>query len=114
MLRASTSCGMSFRGLRVLEAAEQMAVAVFAVFDEPRPRGRHLLFKSQIISSAESVPANIGEAFGRRTLADRNHKLAIATGEAEETIRHLKANLSASRLDARSYWPLHHRLVVII
>jgi four helix bundle protein len=105
---------MSHRNLRVLVAAEEMVVAVVALFDEPRPRRRRLLFKAQTIGCAESVHGNIGEAFGRKTLGDRNRVLGIASGEAEETIRHLKANFLANRLDARSYWPLHNRLVTIV
>jgi four helix bundle protein len=109
-----TRCGMSYRNLRVLAAAEEMVVEVVTLFDRPRPARRRLLFKAQTLDSAQSVPANIGEAFGRTTLADRNRVLGIACGEAEETIRHLKANVSANRLDARSYWPLHNRLVTIV
>ena len=105
---------MAYRNLRVLAAAEEMVVAVVKLFDEPRPRRRRLLFKAQTIGCAESVPGNIGEAFGRQTIADRNRVLGIACGEAEETIRHLKANLSANRLDEHSYWPLHNRLVAIV
>jgi four helix bundle protein len=105
---------MGHRNLRVLVAAEEMVVAVVALFDEPRPRGRRLLFRAQTLGCAESVPGNIGEAFGRKTLADRNRVLGIACGEAEETIRHLKANFSVKRLDARSYWPIHNRLVTIV
>lgn len=105
---------MTYRNLRVLAAAEEMVAEVVALFDEPRPSRRRLLFKEQTLGCAESVPANIGEAFGRKTIADRNRVLGIACGEAEETIRHLKANLSANRLDKRSYWPIHNRLVTIV
>jgi four helix bundle protein len=105
---------MTYRDLRVLAAAEQMVVTVVALFDDPRPSRRRLLFKAQTLGCAEAVPANIGEAFGRKTRADRDRVLGIACGEAEETIRHLKANLSANRLDKRSYWPLHNRLVTIV
>ena len=105
---------MTFRNLRVLVAAEEMVVAVVALFDERRPGRRRLLFRAQTLASAEAVPANIGEAFGRKTIADRNRVLVIARGEAEETIRHLKTNFTANRLDERSYWPLHNRLVTIV
>jgi four helix bundle protein len=105
---------MTHRNLRVLAAAEDMVVHVVTLFDRPRPRGRRLLFKTQTLDCAQSVSANIGEAFGRKTVADRNRILGIACGEAEEAIRHLKANLSANRLDERSYWPLHNRLVTIV
>ncbi len=105
---------MSHRDLRLLVAAEEMVVAVVLLFDEPRPRRRRLLFKAQTIDCAESVYGNIGEAFGRKTVPDRNRVLGIARGEAEETMKHLRTNFSAKRLDARSYWPLHNRLVVIV
>ena len=105
---------MTHRNLRVLAAAEEMVVAVVALFDVPRPRRQRLLFKAQTIGCAESAHANIGEAFGRATVADRNRVLGIACGETEETIRHLRANFSAKRLDGRSYWPLHNRLVTIV
>ena len=108
------NCGMTYRNLRVLAAAEEVVVEVVRLFDEPRPRRRRLLFKAQTLGCAESVPRNIGEALGRQTIADRNRVLGIACGEAEETIRHLEANLSANRLDERSHSSLHDRLVAII
>jgi four helix bundle protein len=73
-----------------------------------------LAVQGPTLASAEAVPANIGEAFGTKTIADRNRVLVIARGEAEETIRHLKTNFTANRLDERSYWLLHNRLVTIV
>jgi four helix bundle protein len=60
------------------------------------------------------VYANIGEAFGRATKADRNRSLGIARAEAEETIKHLGANKKANRIEAKTYWRLHSRLVTVI
>ena len=91
-----------------------MVTEVVTLFDQPRPPSQRLLFKAQTVGCAQAVPANIGEAFGRTTLPDRNRVLGIACGEAEETIRHLKSNLSANRLDKRTYWPIHNRLVTIV
>src|SRR3954465_14600312 len=105
---------MGHRDLRVLDAAEEMVVSIVTLFDERRPPRRRLLFKAQTLDCAESVSANKGEAFGRKSVADRNRVLAIACGEAEETIRHLRANLAAKRLDERAYWPIHNRLVTIV
>ena len=75
---------------------------------------RGLLHEGQLCDCAQSVHANIGEAFGRGTKADRNRTLAIARGEAEETIRHLRINLRAARIDQKAYWPLHNRAVTIV
>src|SRR4051812_39024798 len=57
------TAGMTHRNFRVLAAAEKMVVEVVALFEEPRPARRRLLFKAQTLDCAESVPANIGEAF---------------------------------------------------
>jgi four helix bundle protein len=54
------------------------------------------------------------QGFGRATLADRNSRLVIARGEAEETIKHLRANLNCERITPADYWPLHNRAVTIV
>src|SRR5689334_8664702 len=98
------------RRLAVADAAEQLATDVVRLAD----RTPQLLHRAQLLKSAQSVSTNIGEAFGRATVRDRNNRLAIARGEAEETIRHLRANLNAKRITSRDYWPPHHRAVTII
>ena len=64
--------------------------------------------------SVQSIGANIGEGFGRGPGRDRKRPLHIARGEAEETIRHLKANFRANRITPKDYWPIHNLLVVIV
>jgi len=99
------------RNLAVLDAAEQIVAEVVQL---TTVRSSKLLFKAQLLKSAQSVNANIGEAFGRATKADRNRSLGIARAEAEETIRHLRANKKANRIESRTYWRLHSRLVTVI
>jgi four helix bundle protein len=98
------------RNLAVLDAAEQFAADVTRLSD----RTRRLLHRRQLLKAAQSVSANIAEGFGRVTLPDRNSRLAIARGEAEETIKHLRANLTCQRIAPRDYWPLHNRAVTIV
>jgi four helix bundle protein len=66
------------------------------------------------LKAAQSVSSNIGEGFGRATIPDRNSRLAIARGEAEESIKHLRLNLNTKRMSAKEYWPLHNRAVTIV
>ena len=99
------------RNLDVLSAAEQVVDEVNRLSDV---RPRHLLFRAQLQASAQAVPANIREAFGRGSKADRDRILRIARGEAEETIGHLAANFSAKRIDTKAYWRLRNRLVTIV
>jgi four helix bundle protein len=99
------------RDLAVLDAAELAADAVNQLIDRSP---RRLLHVVQMRNSVQSVSANIGEGFGRGRGRDRDRTLEIARGEAEETIRHLKANLRINRIAPEEYWPLHNRLVVIV
>ena len=98
------------RNLVVLDAAEQFAADVVRLSD----RTRRLLHRGQLLKAAEAVSANIGEGFGRATLADRNSRLVIARGEAEEVIKHLRSNLNCRRIIPSDYWPTHNRGVAIV
>jgi four helix bundle protein len=60
------------------------------------------------------VSSNIAEGFGRATLPDRDSRLVIARGEADESIKHLRANLTSKRITAADYWPLHNLAVTIV
>src|SRR5437870_5353395 len=95
-----------YRDLNVLDAAEHLAVQVAELSER---MGTRLLYNSQMQRSSQSISANIGEAFGRESVADRNRALVIARGEAEETIRHLRTNFRRSRVEAKEYWQLHNR-----
>ena len=92
------------------DAAEELSVAVTRLSD----RTRRLLHRQQLLKAAQSVSSNIAEGFGRKTLADRNSRLVIARGEAEEAIKHLRVNLATNRITANDYWPLHNRAVTIV
>jgi four helix bundle protein len=99
------------RDLRLLDAARQIAIEVISLLDS---HPRKLLFRAQLLESAQSMPANIKEGFARETIADRNYKLVVARGEAEETIDHLKSNYETNRLDSKTFWRLRNRAVTII
>src|SRR5262245_16522445 len=103
---------MPHRNLDVLEAAERAAAQLNDLIDSSPPR--RLLYVRQMRRSVQSIGANISEAFGRERGRDRDHRLEIARGETEETIRHLSVNFRANRIDAKRYWPLHNLLVVIV
>jgi four helix bundle protein len=98
------------RNLAVLDAAERLATSVTQLSD----RTRRLLHRKQLLKAAQSVSANIAEGFGRATVKDRNSRLIIARGEAEEAIKHLRANFTCERITPSDYWPLHNRAVTIV
>jgi four helix bundle protein len=97
--------------LRVMDAARSVVDEINALLDEP---GSRILYNDQLRDSAQSIAANLREAYGRRAGRERSQFLRFARGSAEETDEHLRANFRAARLEARRYWPLHNRLMVIL
>jgi four helix bundle protein len=69
---------------------------------------------AQLRKAAQSISANISEGFGRGAGPERNHALRVARGEAEEAIRHLRANFAANRIEQSVFWRFRNRLVTII
>jgi len=97
--------------LRVLDAARAVVDEVNELLASSRPR---LLYDVQLRDAAESIAANIREAYGRRRGAERNQFFRFARGSAEEADEHLRANYAANRLHAKRYWRTHNRLTVIM
>ena len=78
-------------------------------------RARHRLVEvRQLRKAATGVPWTIREGFGRESRADRDYKLSIARGEAEEAIGCLRTNYQLNRLTRPQYQPLHNRYVTIV
>ena len=77
-------------------------------------RTPRLLHRQQLREAAQSVSSNIGEAFARATLADRNNRLVIARGEAGETIKLLRADFRCNPVTSAESWPLHNLAVTIV
>jgi four helix bundle protein len=95
---------------RLMDVARQVEDEVNDLLARSR---RPLLHRKQLEDSAQSIPANIREAFGRRHGPERNQYFRVARSSSEETDEHLRSNAAAQRLDSSRYWRLHHRLTVI-
>ena len=99
------------RNLAVLDAADVVADEINRLIDSSP---RRLIHVQQLRKAAQSIGANISEGFGRGPGPERDHKLRVSRGEAEETIRHLRANYASTRIARSDYWRLHNRLVTIV
>jgi len=97
-------------GFRVLELARLVCDDVTAFLNENRGRALH---DKQLRESAQSIAANIREAYGRRTAPAQNQFFGFACGSAEETDEHLHSNLRNKLLPEKRFWTLHNRLTVI-
>lgn len=96
---------------RLMDAARCVRDDVNALIDASP---RLLLHHVQLRESAESIPANVREAYGRRAGPEREQFLRYARGSAEETDEHLRANFASRRVPPAPYWRLHNRLTVIV
>ena len=103
---------MAHRDLNVLDAAEGAAVLVNALI--ARRRRRRLVEVRQFQKAAMAVPLNIREGFGRRPGADRNYKLEVARGEAEEVIGCLHTNYQSNRISKGERDSLRNRYITIV
>ena len=98
------------RNLAVAEAAELLAADIVRLSD----RTKRMLHRAQLLKASQSVSVNIAEGFGRVTIPERNSRLSIARGEAEETIKHLRSNLDGKRITHAQYWPRYNRAKTIV
>ena len=98
------------RKLALEDAADLAVDRVNRLIDESPKR---LIYVSQMRKSVGAVSAQVAEGFGRGPGPERNHKLRMANGEAEETIRHLRANWQSGRLENRTFWSIRDLLITI-
>lgn len=78
----------SFFDMPVWKKAHQLAVEIFEI-TVVLPKSEDYGLTSQIRRSANSVAANIAEAFGRSTAKDKSYFYITARGSAYETESHL-------------------------
>ena len=78
----------SFTDMPVWEKAHELSLKVFDL-SVGLPRSEDYGLKSQIRRSANSISANIAEAFGRSKAKDKSLFYVIARGSSYETQNHL-------------------------
>jgi four helix bundle protein len=100
----------TYRDLDVLDAADRVADDVNTLLDASPG---HLIHRGQLRDCVGSIGANIAEGMTRRTLEGRNSCLDTSRGEANEAIRHLRANYACGRIPAATFFRLRNRLVTI-
>lgn len=103
----------SFRDMDVWQKAHECSADVFDI-STSLPRSEDYALTSQIRRSANSVSANIAEAFGRSTRKDKNYFYTISRGSAYETQNHLLYGVRVTYFDAEKADTLIKDLDLII
>lgn len=103
----------SFRDMDVWQKAHECSVDLFEITTS-LPRSEDYALTSQIRRSANSVSANIAEAFGRSTRKDKNYFYTISRGSAYETQNHLLYGVGVKYFDAEKADSLIKDLDLII
>jgi four helix bundle protein len=96
---------------RVLQVARAVDDEVNSLLRDRRLR---MIHRAQLCDSAESVPSNIREGWGRKKGPDRNVFYGYARSSAEETDEHLRSNFADERIPKVVFWRLHNRLMLVI
>ena len=102
----------SFRSLFVWNASVDLAVSVLEYTEELIARRRYGLSR-QLETSSVSVPSNIAEGTGRRSLRERRRFLDIARGSLYELETQLEICRRRNLLDAGRYAAMRHTIAQI-
>ena len=77
-----------FTDMEVWQLSHALSIEIFGITRE-LPNSEDYALTSQIRRSANSISANISEAFGRNTKKDKKYFYTISRGSAFETQNHL-------------------------
>lgn len=102
-----------FTEMNVWKVAMAIAVSVFKLIDS-LPRKEDYGLTSQIRRSATSIAANIAEAFGRTTSADKRKFYDYARGSAFESKSHLVYGKEVGYFDSEAVSKLSTQIDEVI
>lgn len=91
----------SFRDLRVWRKSVDLAVLVYD-FTRTFPAPERYCLAQQLRRSTASIPANIAEGFGRRSVRENMQFVSIAMGSLCETESHLELARKLNYLDQQN------------
>ena len=100
----------NFQKLKIWEMGYELVLQVASLVSE-FPDIQKYGLSVQLLKSSNSIIANIAEAQGRFTYADKIRVLYIARGELYETLSHLKVALGLSYIDNNNYIKLEIKVI---
>ena len=98
----------SFENLKVWEEAHKLVLAIYKI-TKNFPEEERFRLINQLCRSAASVPANISEGTGRKTLNEYVQYLCNARGSLEETRYYLRLAKDLGYIDAEEFENLNKK-----
>ncbi len=98
----------SFRELKVWQEAHDLTLKIYKL-TKSFPQEERFRLINQLCSSSASIPANIAEGTGRKTLKEYIQFLYIARGSLEETKYHLILAKDLGYLQIKEYKDLQNK-----
>jgi four helix bundle protein len=98
----------SFEDLKVWEEAHKLVLEIYRI-TKNFPEEERFRLISQLCRSAASVPANIAEGTGKKTLNEYVQYLYNARGSLEETRYHLRLAKDLSYIDEEEFKNLNEK-----
>lgn len=98
----------SFEKLRVWQKAHELAVKIYKI-TKNFPEEERFRLVDQLCRSASSIPANISEGTGKKTLNEYLQFLYNARGSLEETRYHLILARDLGYIDKKEYIGLRNK-----
>ena len=99
-------------GLRVWQAARELAEQI-TTLTQAMPNNTPAKLRTQLVSAANSVSANIAEGVGRGTPGEKARFFRISRGSLEETQNYLRVLVNTALIDRATFYPPWHRSVLI-
>ena len=101
-----------FRNVEAWQLNRQLVLAIYEASSR-FPAAERFALSRQIRDSANSIGANIAEAFGRRTRIDAARVLQTSLSEGNETLHHLITALDVGYLSNEEFHSLSNQLEVV-
>ena len=92
----------AFQGLDIYQMAKKLVIETYSLTND-FPCSEKYCLVSQINKAAISVPSNIAESYGRKTVKDRQYFLNIARGSLFELICQMEISYELSYITKSQY-----------
>ena len=102
----------TFQNLKVWQESRELVSQIYKKTDL-FPRQEQFALTDQIRRASISIPSNISEGFGRRTIKDKVHFYTMALGSLNEVLNQLLISKDLKYINEKDWRDLEERVIII-